>query len=240
MCSSRTRLYIECVLLLEFFLTHRCPAFDVLVTNPPYSADHVDRLLHFCVVDLFLSLCRSVSLPLSLSLSLSLSPLSLSLSLSLRHTLSFSPPPPLSLSRALSRSACVCVCVCVCLLCPILYTKLLFTYESIIYTGGSETGNSAQFCTRNYYLHKNLLFTQERQKPWLALAQFCTGNDYLHRNLLFTQERQKPWLALLPNFVYTKGCYRKLLSQVEKEFNEFVYTKGCYRKLLSMFLNIKF
>ena len=26
-----------------------CPEYDILITNPPYSGDHVERLLTYCV-----------------------------------------------------------------------------------------------------------------------------------------------------------------------------------------------
>lgn len=34
----------------EMIAKNKCPPFDVIVTNPPYSADHVDAMFKFCVV----------------------------------------------------------------------------------------------------------------------------------------------------------------------------------------------
>jgi hypothetical protein len=35
----------------------RLPSFDLLLTNPPYSADHMDRLLHFCINEINVPFC---------------------------------------------------------------------------------------------------------------------------------------------------------------------------------------
>ena len=43
----------------ELIDNDQVPDFDVLVTNPPYSADHVERLLRFCFLsDKFCRCCR--------------------------------------------------------------------------------------------------------------------------------------------------------------------------------------
>ena len=36
----------------DFYLKHEtgeCPDYDILVTNPPYSEDHIEKILNFCV-----------------------------------------------------------------------------------------------------------------------------------------------------------------------------------------------
>ena len=34
----------------QMWAENKCPPFDVIVTNPPYSANHVDAMIEFCVV----------------------------------------------------------------------------------------------------------------------------------------------------------------------------------------------
>ena len=41
-------MYNECEDFYQVAASGKCPPHDVVVTNPPYSADHVDRLLRFC------------------------------------------------------------------------------------------------------------------------------------------------------------------------------------------------
>ena len=41
--------------------------------------------------------------------------------------------------------------------------------------------------------------------------------DHVDRLLAFCIASAKPWFLLMPNFVYTKGCYRQLLSQIRAQ-----------------------